>query len=358
MVPPTRRAPRMRQIVNAFFSVIVITTAYKLLLQNSTQYKTITALPRDRQTVNCSAWWKTHEFTKEVMGYFIQEKDVAHCEVARVFLEHQKFVFSKCMRHEEDKDTDASLSLDCTNILKNIGIRNFRVTAELRDARKGVKHMNIGDVAFYSKSVMEYFIYRMFFEDWRGDGTFFEVGAVEGLDDANTLFFEETLGWRGVLMEPTLCSLPPDGWLLKNRDTQNTFVHGALCPELKSFRSKTWGAASGRMECRAATVECKPLLDHVSVSAYPRYDFMIIDVEGAELSVLKSIDFSRLEVAVLLIEWRPKDIYQRRQYLEQFGYICFMAEGRKAKGAVQWGGDEICWNSRLVTPKLAWSDIV
>lgn len=73
---------------------------------------------------------------------------------------------------------------------------------------------------------------------------------------------------------------------------------------------------------------------------------MSIDVEGAELDVLRSIDFSRIKVKVLLVEWRPHNAFERRAYLKLFGFTCIFINGFKAdQGQVQWGGDELCWNS-------------
>jgi len=35
-------------------------------------------------------------------------------------------------------------------------------------------------------------------------GVFIELGANDGLFQSNTVFFEKELGWRGILIEPSL----------------------------------------------------------------------------------------------------------------------------------------------------------
>ena len=44
-------------------------------------------------------------------------------------------------------------------------------------------------------------------------------------------------------------------------------------------------------------------------------------MEKNELDILKSIDFHRVPVKVLAIEWRDKDGDDRAKYLDQFGYV-------------------------------------
>jgi hypothetical protein len=75
------------------------------------------------------------------------------------------------------------------------------------------------------------------------------------------------------------------------------------------------------------------------------FDFVSIDVEGAELEVMKAIDFAKVKIKVLVIEWRPANGNEREEYLKQFGYekvACHHWEG--------WGnGDEIFYRPDLIS---------
>ena len=74
------------------------------------------------------------------------------------------------------------------------------------------------------------------------------------------------------------------------------------------------------------------------------FDFVSIDVEGAEMNVMKAIDFSKLKIKVLAIEWRSVNGDEREEYLKQFGYekvVRFHWQG--------WGNaDEIYYRPDLV----------
>ena len=68
------------------------------------------------------------------------------------------------------------------------------------------------------------------------------------MDNSNTVFFENTLGWAGVLFEPTTCA---DKYALNRRART---VKGALCATPGHYFSDTYA------DCGAANVTCQPLL--------------------------------------------------------------------------------------------------
>ena len=57
------------------------------------------------------------------------------------------------------------------------------------------------------------------------DGYFVELGANDGVNQSNTLYFEKFRGWRGVLIEPYLSNINP---LIRNRSSAN-FYKNAAC---------------------------------------------------------------------------------------------------------------------------------
>ena len=70
------------------------------------------------------------------------------------------------------------------------------------------------------------------------------------------------------------------------------------------------------------SVEMRTLNDIISESEVPHVDFLSIDVEGSEMSVLKGIDFSELRPDIILIE-NTKYISGNedlRRFLKSFGY--------------------------------------
>ena len=57
------------------------------------------------------------------------------------------------------------------------------------------------------------------------NGLYVEAGANDGITSSNTLFLEQTLGWRGVLVEPSKSAFD---MCVKSRSAKNIFARAAL----------------------------------------------------------------------------------------------------------------------------------
>lgn len=73
------------------------------------------------------------------------------------------------------------------------------------------------------------------------------------------------------------------------------------------------------------TVECMPLKDILEENASNTtyFDFFSLDIEGAELDALLSLDYSKVGFGVILIEadgHNKRKNYALRTFLEQKGY--------------------------------------
>lgn len=158
------------------------------------------------------------------------------------------------------------------------------------------------------------------------NGFYFEAGANNGIWQSNSLYFEESRGWRGILVEPIPhrfleCvmnrpkaivewgALVPTGW-------NKTYVDLTYC-NLFTVTKGSW--PSNEDEARHVELgkvyipdeevfdfQARPwtisaLLDKHSVS---HVDFMSIDLEGFEMHALKGLDFSRHKPTWLLVEER------------------------------------------------------
>jgi hypothetical protein len=79
-------------------------------------------------------------------------------------------------------------------------------------------------------------------------------------------------------------------------------------------------------------VECGPLRDILATHTDVRFfDIFSLDVEGAELQVLQSLDFEMVGFGVILIEAdgnNPTKDLAVRDHLRQNGYICLGAMQR------------------------------
>lgn len=177
------------------------------------------------------------------------------------------------------------------------------------------------------------------------DGGFFvELGANDGVDQSNTLYFERERGWRGVLIEPILHNfLKCQG----NRAADNAFFCAACvsddyqAPYVRLTYSNLMTTPHGvesdiadpDAHARAGAVYLKPGEQPVEVMAVARtlsslldeagapaeMDLLSLDVEGGELKVLKGLDHGRHRFRYMLVECR--DPQRLASYLVDAGYV-------------------------------------
>ena len=133
----------------------------------------------------------------------------------------------------------------------------------------------------------------------------------------------EYLGWRGVLIEGSPLSYPR---LVGNRK-DDICVHAAACDVSREVHFigadlspdvPVQTMVSGIVEFMpekfietwyqdanldaAVKIPCLPLSHILTKVGLKHIDFMSLDVEGAELAVLESIDFEAVRISVMVIE--------------------------------------------------------
>lgn len=156
-------------------------------------------------------------------------------------------------------------------------------------------------------------------------GFFVEAGANDGVSQSNTLYFEQYLGWSGLLVEP----VPSLAEQCRRNRPGCRVANFALVPlgdapaeiemwscGLMSFVEgsfKTEEEASSHLrtsqDCeqpkpervRVPTRSLSALLDEYRM---PRVDLLSLDVEGFEAPALRGIDFNRHVIDYILVEAR------------------------------------------------------
>ena len=149
----------------------------------------------------------------------------------------------------------------------------------------------------------------------RRDGFFVECGAFRGEDLSDTLFFEVRRNWTGILIEAH-----PDYHreiLRKNRDALvlRACLSHARRPGLVKFKLDGWGSGVSALNKNTRTrrnvpetdVQCFSLNSIMAAIRVRHIDLMVLDVEGSELPVLETIDWTRLSVDVFNIEYSDVD---------------------------------------------------
>lgn len=171
-------------------------------------------------------------------------------------------------------------------------------------------------------------------------GVFVEVGAWDGVDLSNTVFFERERGWTGLAIEPL-----PDRYaqLTKNRrcttlncaisDTEGEADFLALSGPTSMLSGLT--ASYDPRHVRRIDAEVAELgatktllrvptrrLDSVfREHGLQRIHYLSLDVEGAEAACLRSIDFNAVYIDVIGFENNYADTtLQNIAFLKAWGY--------------------------------------
>lgn len=189
-------------------------------------------------------------------------------------------------------------------------------------------------------------------------GFYIEVGAHDGHTQSNTARLERRLGWRGILIEPSIQYEK----LVASRSNENVFIRAALVedeavteisglfhgtlggtgdPDLMDFFRKSPKPLSAAERFRVAYRQIRrrlkgrnlsnPGKELVSVAALTlsqvvrrsgpsQIDFFSLDVEGMELQALEGFDFS-VRPRAILVETRARDALKISLLLTKQGYM-------------------------------------
>jgi FkbM family methyltransferase len=168
-------------------------------------------------------------------------------------------------------------------------------------------------------------------------GVYVEIGALDGITKSNTLKLKSCHQWNGLLVEGN----PTNYAALKtNRPNPDVVVHSAVCapPQTHVTFVESGGAISGdinemskKFKARWKTqqhgtvmVPCLPMSHILQKAGITHVDFFSLDVEGAELTVLETIDFKMVSISVFVIELDDTDLrknWKIRRLLHNLDYF-------------------------------------
>lgn len=164
------------------------------------------------------------------------------------------------------------------------------------------------------------------------NGFFVELGANDGIKESNTYYFEKNLNWKGILIEPSIENYEK---CKKNRSKENFFFNNACVsfdykkqyvdlffsdlmtipldletdnPIEPSEHAKIGQQYLNRSQSvKKIKSEASTLNNILNLSKSPKLiDFLSLDVEGAEIEVLKGIDHNKYRFKYILVESRNK----------------------------------------------------
>ncbi len=193
-----------------------------------------------------------------------------------------------------------------------------------------------GQMTFYGENGQDKYVYEHFFIN-NPAGFFIDIGAHEGILYSNTCFFENQLKWKGICFEPNPVSYEK---LIRNRNSvclqkcisnekgmkqfvshPTSWVSGLL-DKYSEQHAKKWGVQNviADHSAQVISVDCCLLNDILEQYKIYEVDFLSIDTEGGELEILKSIDYSKYNIKVIVVENIYHD-FEYRCFLESQGYV-------------------------------------
>jgi len=178
---------------------------------------------------------------------------------------------------------------------------------------------------YYSQNGQDQQLNERIFQNAR-NGTFVEFGALDGISGSNSLFFERELGWTGLLIEADPVSFSR---LRRNRPNitcLNTAIYahdGAISFERYDGGAAGWGGVAETFEAETRklieeyrlktkkplerfrefiNIPCITLDRALSQNSISHIDYLSIDVEGAEYTILSVFPFSKYSISVIGVE--------------------------------------------------------
>jgi FkbM family methyltransferase len=191
----------------------------------------------------------------------------------------------------------------------------------------------------------------------KSNGVFVEVGALDGFGASNTWFFEMERNWSGLLIEPNPVEFnkrnqhPRPNSIFENcaisdvemninflsiegpcnvlsgiMEFYNTQHLERINTELEMYSNHPEGHElySRKEQIPMKAVRLESLFNKHNIT---KIDFISIDVEGAELQVLNSINFDKVDISVFMIE-NNYGLEKETEFLSSKGY--------KLLGNIQW----------------------
>jgi FkbM family methyltransferase len=184
-------------------------------------------------------------------------------------------------------------------------------------------------------------IYELLFAR-KTEGTFFEIGALDGLRSSNTYNFEKCLRWSGLLIEVNEFTAAE---AMQNRGgPKNKVLNEAIC-ERNGFVTFLREGRQNIMVSEAPEdadpaivhkMPCRHLSNIFQEHQYQHIDFWSLDVEKAELQVLQTVDFNKVDISSIMIECQDEKCEEERSengdaihdLLVDAGYVLFARAGQ------------------------------
>ncbi|WP_323597234.1 FkbM family methyltransferase [Peribacillus frigoritolerans] len=172
---------------------------------------------------------------------------------------------------------------------------------------------------YYSQIGQDKYVNERIFQG-KENGFFVDIGAHDGIGINNTYFFEKHKNWNGICVEPL-----PEVYELLNKNRKCICIEGAIHTQhgyqeffrlngqyamlsglINEYDARHLERIKGEIEnnqqnivIKVRTIPLQSILDEHNVN---HIDFLSIDTEGSELTVLQSINFNQVKIDCITVE--------------------------------------------------------
>lgn len=196
---------------------------------------------------------------------------------------------------------------------------------------------------YFSQDKQDYIIDSIF--NKKDKGFFIDIGAHDGVTFSNTYFLEKERKWKGICIEPI-----PEVYTILQRNRNCIMVNGAISTienKMKFIRGKGYvEMLSGLVDFyderhiqrverdikkyggsyEIIEVKCYNLNNLLIKYDVKDVDYCNIDVEGAELEILRSINFRKCNFKAFSIECNYSN-NEVKEFMKSKGYFLLCMSG-------------------------------
>ena len=194
---------------------------------------------------------------------------------------------------------------------------------------------------YFSQAGQDKFVYNNFFRE-KKNGYFLEIGAFDGIQGSNCLFFEKFKNWNGLAIEPSPTQFEK---LKRNRKCKLINKAASAISGKMTFIEIDSSGSDSQLSClekyysdKSQSVLKKNNLKKymVEVLTFEEIlknvdkeviDYCSIDIEGAETALIKNFNFSNYKIKVLSIENNWSDKIKYDNILVKHGYSFYDSVG-------------------------------
>lgn len=212
-------------------------------------------------------------------------------------------VFNLGLIKSKDLMNLQQIFIDYTCLLNKL---NFYLIFEKMLQQKDIEVPGNINLLTESKSQNGQDFFALLANDFKRNGVFIEFGAYDGVIFSNTHLLEKQFGWTGILIDPV-----PSHYASMKRNRNCKTIHAAITVDnnksvlIEELPASDLSRVIKRYKIfkkihKVQAFTLPQVIDQNLISK--EIDFLSIDIEGADLEILESLDFNQYKIKAICVE--------------------------------------------------------